>query len=206
MLNIKLVGRAGQLREVQVAKKVIRWVFLGEEFALISTEFESRILLGFFSDVELFSRLGAEVITPGYQPLPKVSVTLPDGPVLVRAEFDYSSSDEHDLKFKYGDIIVVRKQDDSGWWVGELFQREGLFPRSYVEIIDVNEHRKQAMLWPPPGFRTCIAKYDFAGEGEDELPLVEGQILVITDECEEWYIGEDDKGKIGMFPKVFVES
>ena len=36
------------------------------------------------------------------------------------AQFDYDAADSTELGFKAGDIILVSKIDDSGWWEGTL--------------------------------------------------------------------------------------
>jgi hypothetical protein len=38
------------------------------------------------------------------------------------------------LSFKFNDIIIIRNQQ-GGWWEGELNGRIGLLPANYVEII-----------------------------------------------------------------------
>ncbi len=51
-----------------------------------------------------------------------------------RALYDYVGADQHELDFMAGDIInVIEKDNNSGWWTGELGGRTGLFPSNYVE-------------------------------------------------------------------------
>ena len=52
-----------------------------------------------------------------------------------RALYDYAAADGTELGFNAGDIITVTKQDNSGWWEGQLNGKEGMFPGNYVELI-----------------------------------------------------------------------
>ena len=40
---------------------------------------------------------------------------------------------EHgELEFRRGDVITVTDKSDQHWWTGELGNRRGLFPATYV--------------------------------------------------------------------------
>ncbi|GFY69955.1 unconventional myosin-Ie [Trichonephila inaurata madagascariensis] len=52
-----------------------------------------------------------------------------------KAIYGYEAQDTDELTFAVDDIITVIKQDPSGWWLGKLKGKEGLFPSNYVEII-----------------------------------------------------------------------
>lgn len=49
--------------------------------------------------------------------------------------FAYDAADTDELCFNAGDIVEVLKEDDSGWWLGRLRGKEGLFPSNYVQKI-----------------------------------------------------------------------
>jgi len=51
----------------------------------------------------------------------------------VTALYDYVGTDASELDFLAGDSIVVKEEDESGWWTGEIDGRVGLFPSNYVE-------------------------------------------------------------------------
>jgi len=40
------------------------------------------------------------------------------------------------LKFRKGDIINVHEQDPSGWWSGEFNDEKGVFPGSYMKVLE----------------------------------------------------------------------
>ncbi|KAG8190757.1 hypothetical protein JTE90_024884 [Oedothorax gibbosus] len=52
-----------------------------------------------------------------------------------KAVYAYDAQDTDELTFKVDEIITVIKQDPSGWWLGKLKGKEGLFPSNYVESI-----------------------------------------------------------------------
>ncbi|KAL1916088.1 uncharacterized protein VTP21DRAFT_6092 [Calcarisporiella thermophila] len=55
---------------------------------------------------------------------------------LVRALYDYHSSDPSALSFKKGATIEVLAQLQSGWWDGIMNGERGWFPSNYVELLE----------------------------------------------------------------------
>jgi len=43
------------------------------------------------------------------------------------------------LRFKKGDLINVYEQDPSGWWAGEHNNEKGIFPGSYMKVMEEEE-------------------------------------------------------------------
>ncbi|GAM24778.1 hypothetical protein SAMD00019534_079530, partial [Acytostelium subglobosum LB1] len=79
-----------------------------------------------------------EAAPPSRRPLSRRIPPPPPGKKLVRAVWDCIPEQEGDLEFYVGDIIsVTTKDDESGWWIGTLNGRSGLFPRNYVEEYEV---------------------------------------------------------------------
>lgn len=65
-----------------------------------------------------------------------------DDEVLVRALYDYRAQEEGELSFKKGDIIkLLEKDDEGGWWIGDLRGIMGLFPKNFVEMVNAAEVR-----------------------------------------------------------------
>ena len=52
---------------------------------------------------------------------------------LVRATFDYTAIEDNDLTLKVGDVVEVLRDENKGWWIGQLKGKLGLFPSNYVE-------------------------------------------------------------------------
>lgn len=51
----------------------------------------------------------------------------------VIAEFDHEADEDDELEFKEGDVITVLQEDSSGWWLGTLENRRGIFPANYTK-------------------------------------------------------------------------
>ncbi|KAI0227941.1 Unconventional myosin-Ie [Lamellibrachia satsuma] len=68
---------------------------------------------------------------PKPQTKPKPQSRLPRG----RCLYAYDAQDTDELSFNEGDVIEVVREDASGWWLGRLRGRQGLFPENYIEKI-----------------------------------------------------------------------
>ncbi|ELR13568.1 SH3 domain containing protein [Acanthamoeba castellanii str. Neff] len=55
-----------------------------------------------------------------------------------------------------------------------------------------------------PGFE-CVVLFDFEAENEDELTIRVGEMLRVTEEVEQWYVGVYPDGRTGMFPSNYVQ-
>ncbi|XP_041082460.1 unconventional myosin-Ie-like isoform X2 [Polyodon spathula] len=72
--------------------------------------------------------------TPGGgrpKPLPKPKPQVPQ----CKALYAYDAQDTDELSFNADDIIEIIKEDASGWWMGRLRRKQGLFPNNYVTKI-----------------------------------------------------------------------
>jgi len=52
-----------------------------------------------------------------------------------RALYEYKAAQSDELDILPGDIIMLTAKLDGGWWQGELHNKTGIFPASYVEEI-----------------------------------------------------------------------
>lgn len=78
--------------------------------------------------------------------------------------YTYESSEQGDLSFQQGDIVVVtRKEGD--WWTGMVGGKTGVFPSNYVKPRDSStEVRDQAEFVPKDGQRlkhVCVCNECF---------------------------------------------
>ncbi|XP_016963845.1 rho guanine nucleotide exchange factor 7 isoform X3 [Drosophila biarmipes] len=60
-----------------------------------------------------------------------------DQPLVVRAEYSFSGSNNDELCFQKGDVITVTQREDGGWWEGTLNEKTGWFPSNYVNECKV---------------------------------------------------------------------
>lgn len=65
-------------------------------------------------------------------PTPEISSEEPPMRESVVALYDFEAVNSEELNIHQGDIIVVTKKDDSGWWEGTLNGKTGIFPSNYV--------------------------------------------------------------------------
>ncbi|XP_052808566.1 SH3 domain-containing kinase-binding protein 1-like isoform X2 [Mya arenaria] len=50
--------------------------------------------------------------------------------------FSYEPEQEDELKLELGEVLDIIKQEEEGWWEGQLNGRQGMFPSNFVEIIE----------------------------------------------------------------------
>lgn len=112
------------------------------------------------------------------------------------ALFDFTSTEATDLKFKKGDLILLKHRIDNNWFVGQANGQEGTFPINYVKV---------AVPLPMP---QCIAMYDFKMGPNDEEGCLEFKkstvIHVLRRVDHNWAEGRIGQ-TIGIFPIAFVE-
>lgn len=62
-----------------------------------------------------------------------------------RALFDYVAAADDELGFRQGDELIVLNEVSDTWWMGSLNGKTGLFPLSYVTVLD-----SRSAPVPPP--------------------------------------------------------
>ncbi|XP_046576782.1 SH3 domain-containing protein 19-like [Haliotis rubra] len=133
-------------------------------------------------------------------PVKKTTPSVTSGPRCV-ARFDFDGEGKDDLVFEEDDVIRLVGRVGSEWLRGELGDRVGIFPISFVEIVedlplDDTDSKSQ------DGHATAM--FDFDGQG-DELSFQAGQkIQVISQVNTEWLYGQMD-GQSGTFPSAFID-
>ncbi|NXC40362.1 SH3R2 ligase, partial [Penelope pileata] len=124
-----------------------------------------------------------------------------DGVPRAKALYSYRGHSPGELRFNKGDIIVLLRQLDENWYLGEVNGVSGVFPASSVQVI------KQLPL-PPP---LCRALYNFdlrsrnKSENKDCLSFHKGDIITVISRVDgDWAEGKLGD-KVGIFPVLFVE-
>ena len=54
---------------------------------------------------------------------------------MVKARFNFKQTNEDELSFNKGDLILVTRQEEGGWWEGTLNGKIGWFPSNYVREV-----------------------------------------------------------------------
>ncbi|XP_018596690.1 SH3 domain-containing kinase-binding protein 1 isoform X2 [Scleropages formosus] len=70
---------------------------------------------------------------------------------LCKVLFPYEAQNEDELSIKEGEIVTIISKEcvDTGWWLGELKGRQGVFPDNFVKLF-VPEVEKERPKKPPP--------------------------------------------------------
>eukprot|EP00058_Branchiostoma_floridae_P026034 XP_002611524.1 hypothetical protein BRAFLDRAFT_63839 [Branchiostoma floridae] len=122
------------------------------------------------------------------------------------ALYDFEPGQSDDLGFKKGETIFLLGKVGAEWYRGKCGKREGMFPATYVNIVE-------DLPWKEPAQEKadtvrgprCKARFDFEGESEGDLSFEEGDVISLLERVgDEWMKGEL-KGKAGIFPLSFVE-
>ena len=59
-----------------------------------------------------------------------------DGLERCRAIYQYTANLNDELSLSPGDLITVHEKQADGWWIGECRGRTGIFPATYVQVIN----------------------------------------------------------------------
>ncbi|XP_025833067.1 intersectin-1 isoform X2 [Agrilus planipennis] len=128
----------------------------------------------------------------------------------------YQATSPEQLSLARGQLIMVRKKTDSGWWEGELQakgkrRQVGWFPASYVKILN-SSGRMSGRTTPVSTTRMqqevvidkVIALFPYTAANPDELSFLKDDIISITAREEpSWWRGELN-GVSGLFPSNYV--
>ena len=63
-----------------------------------------------------------------------------------KVTFPYEAQHSDELELKEGDIVTIidKEAGDSGWWLGEVDGRKGVFPDNFVTMLPPE---KEVRLW-----------------------------------------------------------
>ncbi|NXK52723.1 SH3R2 ligase, partial [Chauna torquata] len=124
-----------------------------------------------------------------------------DGVPRAKALYTYRGHNPGELRFNKGDIIMLLRQLDENWYLGEVNGISGVFPASSVQVI-------KHLPLPPP---LCRALYNFdlrsrdKSENKDCLTFHKGDIITVISRVDgNWAEGKLGD-KVGIFPVLFVE-
>merc|ERR1719483_1495339 len=137
----------------------------------------------------------------------------------------YEATSKEQLSLAKGQMIIVRKKTETGWWQGELQaggkgkkRAVGWFPASYVKLLagdaggingnTATEDTPEAVAPSSDGAaggEKHTALFPYTAQYEDELSFEAGDAVMVTAKEEEaWWRGEVG-GKSGVFPSNYVE-
>ncbi|KAL5011035.1 hypothetical protein ScPMuIL_013340 [Solemya velum] len=82
-----------------------------------------------------------------------------------KAEFAYDPENDDELKIEVGDVVEITKQDEEGWWEGNINGRTGVFPSNFVKILDEPEQESESTEDKEKGETTKVKKVIGVGLG-----------------------------------------
>ncbi|XP_062976728.1 E3 ubiquitin-protein ligase SH3RF2 [Elgaria multicarinata webbii] len=118
-----------------------------------------------------------------------------------KALYSYRGHNPGELRFNKGDIIILHRQLDENWYLGEINRVSGVFPTDSVQVI------KQL----PQPLPLCRALYNFdlksrnKNENDDCLPFHKGDIITVISRVDENWAEGKIGDRTGIFPILFVE-
>ncbi|KAF4078527.1 hypothetical protein AMELA_G00200220 [Ameiurus melas] len=129
--------------------------------------------------------------------------------VRYKARFAFDGEDA-ELTFHDGDVITLTEYVNDEWGRGSFNGRTGLFPLSFVQLVQESPARNPTP--ESPASALCVGEgqtgrvlYDFTPESEDELLLKVGDVVSSLEELdEEWFVGEIASRR-GIFPKTYIQ-
>ncbi|XP_066583007.1 intersectin-1 [Prorops nasuta] len=136
-------------------------------------------------------------------------------PEIVQVIAPYQATSAEQLNLQRGQLIMIRKKTDSGWWEGELQARgkkrqQGWFPASYVKPLTSSSNRSTPVSHgyqdspTDPNVERVMALYPYQAQNEDELSFEKGDVItVLAKEEAAWWKGELH-GVSGVFPSNYV--
>ena len=103
-------------------------------------------------------------------------------------QYDYEKAEDNEIKLHEGEYVTNIEMVDEDWWMGQNQEGEtGLFPSSYVELVDDDSHggheetpasaREPESHFPIETHisgRVAIALYDYEAAEDNELTFPEG--------------------------------
>ncbi|XP_025267863.1 intersectin-1 isoform X8 [Camponotus floridanus] len=136
-------------------------------------------------------------------------------PEIVQVIAPYQATSAEQLDLQRGQLIMIRKKTDSGWWEGELQARGkrrqvGWFPATYVKPLTSSSNRSTPVSHgyqdspTDPNIERVMALYPYQAQNEDELSFEKGDVIsVLAKEETAWWRGELN-GVSGVFPSNYV--
>jgi hypothetical protein len=113
---------------------------------------------------------------------------------------DYVSDGPKDLQFERGDQIRVLVQHASGWWEGELEERRGLFPRSFIMFPRDDDGKNE------PVGAVFLVVNDYQAKRGGEIGMLVGDMVYVefcqVEKCSGFNMRT---GARGFFPLEVLE-
>ncbi|XP_036365508.1 intersectin-1 isoform X5 [Octopus sinensis] len=156
-------------------------------------------------------------------PTPGQGMAAPEGLQAV-ALYPWKAKKENHLTFNKGDTIIVKEQQDM-WWSGELNDKEGWFPKSYVKLIGtsvpkpssqnemavtegstVEENKSTTSAEKKADMPVqYVAMYNYVSDEPCDLTFNQGDVITVMAMEGDWWTGNIGD-RSGIFPANYVKK
>ncbi|XP_070608061.1 sorbin and SH3 domain-containing protein 1 isoform X20 [Erythrolamprus reginae] len=126
-----------------------------------------------------------------------------------KVKFDFKAQTLKELPLQKGDIVYIYKPVDQNWYEGEHHGRVGIFPQSYIELLNPTEKIQTKKTSPLQilEYGNAIAKFSFNGDTAVEISFRKGERITLMRQVDEnWYEGKIlGTSRQGIFPASYVD-
>ena len=107
-------------------------------------------------------------------------------------------------------MIIANPSESGGdWWYGKLVTsgKSGLFPKTYVEVVDPSMvlYIAISLRFLTDSTEKARALYSYDASNTDELSFSEGDTLDIVDTSEDEWWKSEQGGEVFMVPAGYLE-
>jgi len=136
-----------------------------------------------------------------FQSINKASISSDTLPIKTIALYPWKAKEDNHLSFNKGDIIIVKEQQEM-WWFGETEDKQGWFPKSYVKPVSSGVSALEELTEP----EYYISLFPFQSQEPGDLSFDVNQLIKVTKKEGEWWTGEIDSNRCGIFPSNYVKE
>ncbi|XP_053214714.1 intersectin-1-like isoform X2 [Panonychus citri] len=131
---------------------------------------------------------------------PYIDISARSFPVNAVVLYQWSATEPNHLTINKGDIISVKQHKDD-WLLGEIVDRRGWLPKSFVKPITGNVASETDL---EPIYH--VAMYPFQSQEPGDLAFEGGEIIKVVKKEGDWWTGEIIPNRIGIFPSNYVRE
>lgn len=120
-----------------------------------------------------------------------------------KALYNFKAQKARELSLRRGDIVYLLRRIDRNWFEGEHHGMTGIFPISYVEVLESIEE-VQSIARMREGSAAVL--HDFYPRSPFELALKKGYVVTLIKRLDDnWYEGRCGNSQ-GIFPAAYVST
>uniref|UniRef100_H2TIP0 Intersectin 2b n=1 Tax=Takifugu rubripes TaxID=31033 RepID=H2TIP0_TAKRU len=121
------------------------------------------------------------------------------GNLLAQALCSWTAKTDNHLNFNKDDVIHVLEQQEN-WWLGQLKDDQGWFPKTYVTLLEEDCLPKLIFFY----FTEYVALYTYESPEPGDLTFREGDVILVSRREGEWWSGSEGD-RMGLFPGNYVK-